>query len=119
MEDTQKMHVIAGLELLVNALSASRPFYIQKRDGVLLLILPPPCPTALGAPGEGLNGGLLEGSRGRHRLRGMPNRQNVDEPAYLFQNMKRSYPKAVEQITAACSSFSANHCFEKRNYVSL
>ena len=93
--------------------------FLSTRGGRFLLILPPPCPPAWTTLGKGLHGGLLESSCGRRRRRGMPNHQNVGEPAYLFQNTKRSYPKAVRQISAASSSFSANQCFEKRNYVSL
>ena len=66
----------------------------------------------------GLHGGLLEDLCGRRRpRRGIPNRQNVSEPAnYLFPNMISSYPKAVRQRNAASStfSFSANECIEKR-----
>ena len=65
------------------------------------MLLPPTRPPASTAPGEGLHGDLIEGSCGRRRHRGMPNRQNVGEPDYLFQSMKLSLPKAVRQITAA------------------
>ena len=37
------------------------------------------------------------------------NCQNVGEPAYLFQNIKRSDPKAVRQIATASSSVCASH----------
>ena len=53
------------------------------RDGPFLLLLPPPpCPSASTAPGEGLHGGLLLGSCGRHRRRCMLNRQNVGVPIF-------------------------------------
>ena len=113
------MHVVAGLE--IPALSALRGF-LSTRGGPVRLFLPPPYLPASTSPGEGLHGGLLEGSCGRRRRRGMPNLKNVGEPAYLFQNMKSSYPKPVRQITAASStycSFSTNQCFEKHNYVCL
>ena len=84
------------------------------RGGPFPLLLPPPSLFASTAPEEGLHGGLLEGSCGRRRRRGMPNRQNVGEPAYLFQHMKRSYLKAERKLPAASSSFSASQCFEKR-----
>ena len=41
------------------------------------LLLPPPCPPASTAPGEGLPGGLLEDSCGRRKPRSMPNRLKV------------------------------------------
>ena len=47
------------------------------RGGPFRLLLPPPCPPASTAPGEGLHGGMLEGSCGRRRHRGMINRLNV------------------------------------------
>ena len=90
------------------ALPSSSPPFLSTRGGPLRLLLPPPCPPASTAPGEGLHGGPLEGSCDRRRRRHMPNRQNVDAPAYLIRNIKLSYPKAVRQINAATSSnFSA------------
>ena len=79
------------------------------------MFLPPPCPPASTAPREDLHGGLIVSSCGRCRRRSMPNRQNVGEPAnYLFQDMNRSYPKTVREVTAAsCTcSFSPNQCFD-------
>ena len=79
--------------------------FLWTRGGPFCLVRPPPCPPASTAPGESLHGGLHESSCGRRRRRGISNRQNVGEPAYYFlSNMKRSYPKAVRQITAARSS---------------
>ena len=71
------MHVIAGFEIRV--FSALRDLFTDARWAFRLL-LPPPCPPSSAAAGEGLHGGLPEGSCGRRRRRGMPNRQNVGEP---------------------------------------
>ena len=47
------------------------------RGGPFHLLLPPPCPPASTALGEGLHGGLFEGSCGRRRRRGVRSRLNV------------------------------------------
>ena len=90
-----------------SAIRASRATYRREVD-LLVLLLPPPCPPASTAPGEGPHGGLLEGSCGCRRGRGMPNRQtSASPPTYVFQNMKRSCLKAVRQklLLAVISPF--------------
>ena len=51
------------------------------RGGPPRLLLPPSCPAASTAPGEDLHDGLVEGSYGRHRRRGMRNRLNFGKYA--------------------------------------
>ena len=65
------------------------------RGGPFRLLLPLPCPPASTSPGEGLPGGLLEGSCGRRKRRSMSNRLNVGTfmPSYYlrFQIRKCSH----------------------------
>ena len=61
------------------------------RNGPFRLLLPLPCPPASTSPGEGLPGGLLEGSCGRCKRCSMPNRLNVGVFAHFlvpFQTTK-------------------------------
>lgn len=109
MNDTL-IYMIAGLE--VRVLSALQAI-ISTLCGHFRLLLPPPCPSATTAPEEGLPGGLLQGSCGRRRRRGLPIRQSIGKPTYLFQNMTHVFPKAMKRTRAARSSFSANWCFDK------
>ena len=93
----------------LSALRASEAF-LSTRGGPFRLFLPPPCPPALTAPGEGLHGGLLEGSCGRRRRRRMSNHQKLNDPTYLFQNMNRAlfrrrYDKQLLR-TVNCPPFS-------------
>ena len=64
------------------------------------LLLPPPRPPASTAPGEGLHGGLLDGSCGRRRRRGMRNRLNVGSyaPGFEYETLIR-LSKAVWKKT--------------------
>ena len=101
------MHVVAGLE--IPALSALRGF-LSTRGGPVRLFLPPPYLPASTSPGEGLHGGLLEGSCGRRRRRRMSNHQKLNDPTYLFQNMNRAlfrrrYDKQLLR-TVNCPPFS-------------
>ena len=50
---------------------------LSTRGGPYRLLLPLPCPPASISPGEGLPGGLLEGSCGRRQRRSMRNRLNA------------------------------------------
>ena len=50
---------------------------LSTRGGPFSLFLPLPCPPASTSPGEGLPGGLLEGSCGRRKRISMRNRPNV------------------------------------------
>ena len=81
-------------------------------------LLPPPRLPASTVPGEGEHGGLLEGL-----LVSMLNRQDVCEPACLFQHMKITlHPKAVRQIAASIYEQQVSppiKCFENRNYLCL
>ena len=81
-------------------------------------LLPPPRLPASTVPGEGEHGGLLEGL-----LVSMLNRQDVCEPACLFQHMKKTlHPKAVRQIAASIYEQQVSppiKCFENRNYLCL
>ena len=70
---------------------------LSAKVGPFWLPLSPPCPPSSTAPGDGLHGGLLEGSCGRRRYRGMLNCHNVCKSAYLFQNKKRFNLKVVPQ----------------------
>ena len=99
-----------------SALRAPRPFY-RREAGLFvcffhhrarLLRRHPGRPAR--RPARGL---VRPASSQRHTK---PVKTSASPLAYLFQNMKRSYPKAERQITAASSSysFSVNQCFEKR-----
>ena len=59
--------------------------------GPFRLFLPLPCPPASTPPGEGLPGGLLEGSCGRRKRRRTANRLNVDTfmPASGYETLIR------------------------------
>lgn len=70
------MHVIAGPDWN-SEFSPRFEAFLPTRGGTFRLLLAPPCPPASTAPGEGLPGGLLEGSCGRRRRRSIPNRQNI------------------------------------------
>lgn len=86
------MRVIACLEIRV--LPALRGLFIDAR-WTFPYDYSATVPACLDGARRGPAGGLLEGLGDRRRRRGVPNRQNVGEPAYLFQNMKRFYPKAA------------------------
>ena len=58
------------------------------RGGPFRLLLPLPCRSASTSPGEGLPGGLLEGSCGRRKRRSMPNRLKVGMYARLLLPFK-------------------------------
>ena len=103
------MQEIAGLEIRV--LSALRGLIIDVRCTLSFTssaTVPAHVDGTRGGPTRRPARGLLQAASSQ---RYMPNRQNLGEPAYLFQKMKRSDPKAVRQTTAASSSFSANQCF--------
>ena len=112
------MHMIAGWE---SEFFPRFEAFLLTRGGPFRLPLAPPYPPISMAPGEGLHGGLLEGSCGRRRRRGMTNRQNVGESAYLLQKDETpfiSYPKAVRQ-KLLLAEVSNQSVFETRNYVCL
>ena len=61
---------------------------LSARGGPFRLLLSLPCPPASTSPGEGLPGGLLEGSCGRRKRRSMPNRLKVGMYARLLLPFK-------------------------------
>ena len=65
------------------------------RSGPFRLLLPPPSPSASTAPGEGLHGGLLEGSCGWRRCRVTRNRLNVGTYAPASEYENRSFESNV------------------------
>ena len=70
------MHVHVRLE--IRLLSALRGLSIDAR-WTFSFILPPPYPPTPALPGEGLPGGLREGSCGGRRCISIPNRETVGE----------------------------------------
>lgn len=95
------MHVIAELE--IPELSALRGL-LSTRGGNSHVLAPQPFPHASTVPEESVPGGVLESSYGRRRRTIMSNRQIGHELAFLFQNVLRSYTKAVSNATAATRS---------------
>ena len=70
------------------------------RDGPFHLLLPPPCPPASSAPGEGLHGGLFEGSSGRRRLRSMRIRLDIGTyaPASWYETLMRRWRRKTSNV---------------------
>ena len=69
---------------------------LSTRGGLFRLLLPPPCPPASTAREEGLHGGLLEGSCGRRRRRGIRNRLKVGTYALCACFwIRNAHPRAV------------------------
>ena len=76
-----------------SALRASRLAALFSTGGVFVCLFRyVPCPPASTSPGEGLPGGLLEGSCGRPKRRRMPNQRNIGMCARChFKIRKRSH----------------------------